>query len=138
MNQLKVFTVKEANQTLPQITPLLQQLRNKRDQILALEVEIDALELIAGKNEEGAPPPSLNTKVEEYTQAVNQFYSVLDEIHNKGCVIKDIESGLVDFYSLYKGKVVYLCWKLGENEINYWHEIGSGYKDRQPIDFSHE
>jgi hypothetical protein len=134
MNQLKVFTVKEANQVLPQVVPLLQELRLKREEILNLEVEIDALELVNGKAGEKNSSPAVNHKVEEYTKAVNRFYAIIDLVQQMGCLIKDVEMGLIDFYSLYKGKVVYLCWKLGEEEITHWHEIGSGFGHRQPIE----
>lgn len=132
MNQLKVFTIKEASQLLPKIVPLIKELQTKRDTILKLEVEIDSMELVTPREKEGGSP-AFNAKVEEYTKLVNRFYSVIDEIHETGCVLKDLDTGLIDFYSLYKGRVVYLCWKIEEPEIAFWHEIGSGYASRQPI-----
>ena len=64
---------------------------------------------------------------------MNRFYGIVDEIHETGCVLKDVDLGLVDFYGYHKGRMVYLCWKLGESEVSYWHEIGHGYIHRQPI-----
>lgn len=133
MNQLKVFTIKEANETLSRITPLLEKIRSTRDLILKLEVEIDTLELISEKKKSSVPP-AVNEKVEEYNRTVNHFYALIDELHIIGCLMKDVDMGLVDFYSLYKGKIVYLCWKLGEAEISHWHEIGGGYGTRAPIE----
>lgn len=138
MNQLKVFTLKEANQTLTQIQPLLEDLRNKRNEILSLEVEIDALELISTAADKENPSALISRKVEDYTKLVNRFYALIETIQNSGCIIKDIETGLVDFYSLYKGKVVYLCWRMGEAEITHWHEIGSGFAGRQPLEIPAE
>jgi hypothetical protein len=134
MNQLKVFTLKEANDILPQLTPKLQELRATREVILKLEVEIDTLELLADKNSNESLPPSVSKKVEEYTKLVNRFYALIDEIHETGCILKDVDIGLVDFYTLYKGKVVYLCWRLGEPEVGFWHDIGSGYSNRQKLE----
>lgn len=136
MNQLKVFTIKEANETLPRIIPVLEKIRATRDSILKLEVEIDTLELITEKKKT-AVPPAVNQKVEEYNQTVNAFYALIDELQGIGCLMKDVDMGLVDFYSLYKGKIVYLCWKLGEPEIGHWHEIGGGYGTREPIEQQH-
>lgn len=130
--QLKLFTLEEANKLIPRLTDLIQKLRQERERILALEVEIDTLELITQKDESGAAPP-LNSKVEEYTKIVHDFYHWVDEVHSYGCFLKDIDLGLVDFYTLYKGRVVYLCWRLGDPQVAYWHEVGRGYLSRQPI-----
>ena len=134
MNDLKVVTVEEANRLLPFLTERIHGLQKKREEILSHEVEIDALELVTeNKGEEGSP--AVHKKVEEYHQIVNRFYAVIDEIHETGCLLKDLDLGLVDFYSLYNGRVVYLCWRLGEPEVAHWHEIGRGYACRQPIIF---
>jgi len=138
MNQLKVVTLKEANQILSRLIPKLQELQTKREAILKLEVEIDTLELLSEKAGNENMDPSVSPKVEEYTKMVNRFYALIDEIHETGCVLKDVDTGLVDFYTLYKGRVVYLCWKLGEPEIAYWHEVGGGYRNRQPIEHTHD
>lgn len=132
LNQLKVYTVEEANRLLGSLAPLLKELQTKRDLIVAKEVEIDALELVSGREGHGTPP-AVDRKVEEYRQLVDRFYKVVDEIHAMGCLLKDIDIGLVDFYSMQQGKLVYLCWKLGEPEIRYWHEIGRGYAQRAPL-----
>lgn len=134
MNQLKVFTLKEANEVLPRLTPMLQELRSTRELILKLEVEIDTLEIIAGSPSSESVPPAVSQKVEEYTKLVNRFYALIDQIHETGCILKDVDIGLVDFYTLYKGKVVYLCWRAGEPEVGFWHDIGSGFSNRQPIE----
>lgn len=134
MNQLKVFTLKEANELLPRLIPLLQELRVTREVILKLEVEIDTLELLSEKNSNDGVSPQVSKKVEEYTKLVNRFYGLIDEIHETGCILKDVDMGLIDFYALYKGKVVYLCWRTGEPEVGFWHDIGGGYASRAPIE----
>ncbi len=132
MNQLKVFTVEEANRLLPRIVSLIEELRQKRQGILQLEVEIDALELVTVKDASGFSP-ALNRRVEEYNRLVTAFYSLVDSIHETGCFLKDVEMGLVDFYSLQNGRVIYLCWKMGEPRVSFWHEVGRGFSSRQPI-----
>ena len=64
---------------------------------------------------------------EKVTQAVN-------EIHETGCVVKDLDEGLVDFPSLRDGQEVYLCWKLGEEHIGYWHGLTEGFAGRRPLE----
>lgn len=131
-NELRVFTVQEANQLLPEISVLLQKIRAVRNQILNLEVEIDALEIISEKKD--TKSGEFSKKVEEYSVCVNSFYALIDELHKTGCILKDPEMGLVDFHSLYQGRIVFLCWHLGEGEISHWHEVGGGYATRQPLE----
>jgi hypothetical protein len=133
IHDLKVFTPEEANRLLPKLTALVSQLQARQRDILSKEVEIDTLELLYPSAEEGKPSPLVAREIESYNGWVNEFYSLLDEIHGMGCFLKDIESGLVDFYTIYNGRVVYLCWKLGEKEVGFWHEVGRGYAYRQPI-----
>ncbi len=133
MNQLKVFTVEETNQLLPKLTALITELQAKHRDILAKEVEIDTLELLYPCGEGEKPSPKVECEIEVYNEWVNRFYALIDGVHEMGCFLKDIETGLVDFYTLYQGRVVYLCWKLGEPEVGFWHEVGRGYAYRQPV-----
>jgi len=59
--------------------------------------------------------------------------TAVERIQEIGCQLKDIEIGLIDFPTLYRGKEVYLCWKLGESGIGFWHHIEDGYGGRHPI-----
>lgn len=68
-------------------------------------------------------------------QAVaNQFNEVLEKIHEFGCVVKDLDVGLIDFPTQFRGEEVYLCWKLGESGIRFWHGTHEGFRGRKPID----
>ena len=134
MNQLKVFTADEVNRLLPKLTEMLMELQVKQETILAKEAQIDALELLYPSPGEGeGPSPEVAKEIEIYNECVNRFYELIDEIHGMGCFLKDAEMGLVDFYTVYQGRVVYLCWKLGESEVGFWHEVGRGYTYRQPL-----
>ena len=117
---------------IPRLADLVRGLQKRREAMLALEVEIDTLELVAEKGE-GGVAASLSAKVEEYSRLSNQLYSGVDQIHELGCFLKDVDLGLVDFCAVHQGHMVYLCWRLGEPSVGYWHEIGMGYACRQPI-----
>ena len=52
----------------------------------------------------------------------------------RGCVVKDLDRGLVDFYSLAGDKLIFLCWHAGEPEVGHWHPIEGGFTSRQPLD----
>ena len=60
--------------------------------------------------------------------------AAVEEIHEHGCVIKDLDIGLIDFPTLFHGKEVYLCWKMGESGIGHWHGVDEGFAGRKPID----
>lgn len=131
MNELKVFTLEEANQLLPVMTKLILELQAKRDLAVNTEVQIDSLELIS--NSDDASAKELFHLTEAYRQIVREFYALIDQIHEIGCFLKDVDLGLIDFYGVLSGRVVYLCWRFGEPKINYWHETGEGFAQRQPL-----
>ena len=62
-----------------------------------------------------------------------EFYANIEKLEDMGCVIKDLEIGIIDFYSRFEGRDIFLCWKLGEKQIKFWHEVDSGYIGRKPI-----
>ncbi|MBS3117950.1 DUF2203 domain-containing protein [Candidatus Woesearchaeota archaeon] len=69
----------------------------------------------------------------EFHRLSYQIYKNLDELFSKGCIVKDLDIGLVDFYSRFGGRDILLCWQLGEADIQYWHEVDGGYEGRKPI-----
>jgi len=58
----------------------------------------------------------------------------IEKIEEQGCLIKDLDTWLLDFPTLYRGEEVYLCWKLGERGISFWHGVQEGFRGRKPID----
>ena len=58
----------------------------------------------------------------------------VENIQQFGCLVKDLDIGLIDFPTLFQGEEVYLCWKLGESGIRFWHGIHEGFRGRKPID----
>jgi hypothetical protein len=59
---------------------------------------------------------------------------MLGTLEDAGIVLRDIDRGLVDFPAVLEGQEVYLCWELGEDEVDHWHDLDSGYRGRQPLD----
>jgi len=66
--------------------------------------------------------------------AAQQLRDTVNEVQEFGCVIKDLDTGLLDFPTLFRGREVYLCWKLGEPSISYWHGVDEGFAGRKEID----
>ncbi len=129
MEDLKLFTLEEAEALLPELTRLLNETRRTREEIQRLEVDIDLQELL---QDDGASA-RMEALVAEYNRSVSGFYDLIEKIHAHGCFLKDVEMGLIDFYSMREGKVVYLCWKMGEDRIRFWHEVGKGFGAREVL-----
>lgn len=63
-----------------------------------------------------------------------RLQEAIEAIHDQGCLVKDLDTGLLDFPCYYRGREVYLCWRLGEEGIRYWHEVEDGFRGRRLID----
>ncbi|MEK6906987.1 MAG: DUF2203 domain-containing protein [Nanoarchaeota archaeon] len=128
----KYFTLNEAEELLPEITIKLNRLIRLSKAINILnKIEInyeDEFEFITNE---------INSRKNSH-KLYYQFYMLLEEILNYGVIVKDLNFGLVDFYSKYNDQEIFLCWQLGENKIKYWHEAESGYDERKPIELLKE
>ena len=122
----KFFSVEEANAYIPQLLidiPRIQILmKSLTDEYLDVDKARKKVQLNGGSMQ-GA----------DYLNCILKINYLTDELESKGCVLKGIEHGLVDFPSLRDGKEVYLCWKNPEQQIEYWHDIQSGFTGRQRI-----
>jgi hypothetical protein len=131
----RFFTLLEAEALLPSIEAYLGrllQLKNEHEQTNAQLNVINQRIMLAG----GMVPPReqvLELKKQK-DAAARGLKETVEAIHETGCQLKDFEIGLIDFPTLYRGKEVYLCWKLGEEGIGYWHRVEDGYQGRRPID----
>lgn len=67
-------------------------------------------------------------------RAVEELRTAIGRIQQSGCIVKDLDAGLLDFPTFYRGEEVYLCWKLGEPGIRFWHGVDEGFAGRKPID----
>jgi hypothetical protein len=120
------FTIEQANEALITLKPLVQKIMEIRQAILDRQPEIwPALEKAAG-----------NGGTKAASQAALDF-AILDElvheIQASGVLLKDLNLGLLDFPSLREGREVYLCWRYGEETVEYWHDTDAGYAGRQKL-----
>lgn len=124
---MKLFTVEEANALLPEVVPVLQSIRNLYERVDSLRDEAKA----------AASASSAGGGMEGGTAYVNTLYEIgrlTTELHETGIELKDHSRGLIDFPSERAGRVVYLCWQLGEDEeLGWWHETDAGFAGRQPL-----
>ena len=68
-----------------------------------------------------------------YYKKLYLYHKYLGKLLTRGAVIKDLQKGLIDFYSQHDGRDIFLCWQIGEKDIHYWHELEKGFGSRQPI-----
>ena len=123
---MKTFTLEEANALVPQIAELIDELIQARDQLANLGAKLQSLIGHADGNG-GSKTGS------EYVLALQHFNARLSFFQDLGCELKDLDQGLVDFPSYRDGKLVYLCWKRGEDRVLFWHDIDAGFTGRQPL-----
>ena len=124
----KYFTLQEANAALTSIRPWMDEVQIIRGEILARQPEIwSVMEKSAGNGGN----PTLSRMVKTFDRLDELIHSIQDA----GALIKDINTGLLDFPALKDGHEVYLCWKYGEDDIAFWHEIEAGFAGRQSIDY---
>jgi hypothetical protein len=126
VNHERHFTLEEASAMLPRIEPVLLELREQRDRLTDAEAH-ELLSDAAPGNGGGEPGRSVG-------EAFLRVRELLGELTSAGIVLRDIDRGLIDFPAIREGQEVYLCWQLGEERIEFWHELEAGFGGRQPLD----
>ena len=131
----RVFTISEVNALIPALSSLVQdQLREQSD------IEHGLAELVRLT---GEPPRSLDLSERDSAEVVRlkrdlrkriaRYETGWQRVQKWGGVIKDPQAGLVDFYGRVDGKLVWLCWRYGEDTLGYYHELTAGYSGRRPL-----
>ncbi len=129
----RLFTVDEANRTLPLVRPIVRDLLAEH---AAWREEIEQFELAIATDPgedgiESEVAALARTAAEAHAARID---ACLRELAGIGCLFKGFDGGLVDFLSLREDQPVYLCWRHGESSVSHWHEIDGGFDGRRPID----
>jgi hypothetical protein len=122
----RYFSVEEANALLPEIRPLMSNLLNRRGKVVETRHQMAPFLRKHGHNVGGGPASDI----------VQDFIAIerlAKKIRSYGCVIKDLNGGLVDFLSERDGREVYLCWRYNEPSIEFFHELHTGFNGREPV-----
>jgi len=121
-----LFTLEQANRALPLVRRIVADIVKQHKHVCALEEQCHA------------PKPGDDGGFEalrrRYDAALDKLQQLADELSAIGCVLGDSRRGIVDFRTLYQGREVELCWRLGDEGIEYWHELVAGMHGRQAID----
>jgi len=127
----KLFSVEEANMLLPEIRTILDEFKDRKKMFFELKEEI--IELTEIVDSEKYRSEELSKKERIMRATSNEIENLFEEIADLGCVVKDIDNGLVDFISIFKGRKVFLCWKQGEDKVSWYHDMQTGFTGRKKI-----
>ena len=135
------FTVAEANTQLRSLGLLFSQVMQLRGQLKVLYAQLDDSDCAPSEAElvgevewsdEGYSLAQLRDR-HVFAALVETLRERVADIEGSGCIIKDIETGLVDWPALHDGREVLLCWRYGETCVTHWHEVDSGFSGRRPV-----
>ena len=127
----KLFSVQEASGMLPELSTIMDEFRDRKQSYFKLNREVTKLKRQV--EVEYKMPEELDKKERILKAIVSELESLINQVNDLGCYLKDPDSGLVDFTSIYKGRKVFLCWKQGEKDIKWFHDINSGFAGRERI-----
>lgn len=125
---MKLFTVEEANDLLPTVRPMLLKIQARHNLIATFKKSAKAAAEAAQFGGGGMENGSV------YVKSLYELGKFTLDLDNLGIQLKDYGRGLIDFPSMREGRIVLLCWQLGENdEIEWWHDLETGFAGRKPI-----
>lgn len=131
---MRHFSPEEANAELEHVRPLVEEMVERRRAHVAALSRQEALEARIRGNGGGIPPAVLADAHAEVEREARALARTVDAINEHGAEVKDLDEGLIDFPALHAGETVLLCWKLGEDEIAYWHRVADGFAGRRPVE----
>jgi hypothetical protein len=117
------FSLEQANKSLPLVRRIVADIVQTHEKATTLQSQLEL------------PVPTKERAVAEdqLESALERLQDLVDELSEVGCELKDYQMGLVDFVGRHQGRDIYLCWKLGEESIDFWHEMQTGFAGRQPV-----
>lgn len=126
----RYYDLSAANARLEELRPLLERLRDDRDAVAGLQHQAEQLRNSSGNGKQQA---ELDEQRSTMVELVRRMESTVRQIDAWGITLRDIGSGLVDFPALANGRPIWLCWKLGEDDIGWWHELDTGIAGRKSL-----
>ena len=130
----RLFTLEEANALVPRGRELFGSIHERMERLGELQQELEAVRARKRQGEHADGEAKLVTgAMATASRLSDEIRDLLRELQATGCEVKDLGQGLVDFRARREDRVVYLCWKLGEDEIRFWHELHTGFAGRQPL-----
>jgi len=129
----RYFTVEEANEALAEVRPLTEELVAHRRALVELQERQAAVTTRIAGNGGNVEPSELQEVQHRLDEEVAEIARCVARIHELGALVKDLDDGLVDFPARRGGEDVLLCWRLGEDAIEFWHGLEEGFSGRRPL-----
>ena len=126
----RYFGIDEANALVGDVRPVLEELRDDRERVAEIQ---SVLQRERENNGSAEHAEQLADKEEEIRDIVQRMQHAVAQIDDWGITLREISTGLIDFPALANGRPIWLCWRLGENDIAWWHEANEGFDSRQPL-----
>ncbi len=127
------FTLEEANSLVPWLTEKFASLQPLNHRLHDCSTRLEGLMRKIRANGGGKVEIAVAETQKEAEDLTREIGRVVEEITQRGILVRDPQTGLGDFPSIRAGREVFLCWRLGEPTVSYWHQTTTGYADRQPL-----
>ena len=131
----RYFTLSQAEQLLPEVESAIRDAIESKNGFEEVEAEWQSfasrVSMLGGVRVDHTQLSDLRERREACASRIKES---VERIQEYGCLVKDLNMGLIDFPTLFRGEEVYLCWKLGESGIQFWHGVTEGFRGRKPID----
>jgi hypothetical protein len=126
----RFYDIDEANERIADLRPILEKLRRDRDSVAERQAELLRLRRTNGSQGHAA---ELREREETLRGLVEEMAKAVRQIDDWEITLRDIPSGLVDFPALANGRPIWLCWRLDEGDVGWWHEQDTGFSSRRPL-----
>ena len=127
MMEKRYFTLREAEKTISRI-------RKDLLKLIKIKNKINALSDVNIEFEDDYLNDRFDTAFNKNLHKLSyNFYQIIEKLENLGCILRDIDIGLIDFLCLYNGKEICLCYRVNEDKILYWHDLEDGFEGRKPL-----
>jgi hypothetical protein len=130
---IRLFTLSDANDLIPTLEPLMCRVMAKRRELQKYEEAVEAFQAKASRDGGILPGADYMHVREESTRILTEIREGVQEIEAFGCLVKDIDIGVVDFPARRGHEQVFLCWRLGEPTIQFWRNLREGFASRKPV-----
>jgi hypothetical protein len=129
----RTFTPEEANEALAELRPIVERMVEHRRNLTAAQVQQAELVTRIAGNGGDMVPSDLHEAADIIQREAAAISDCAERINAAGAEVKSLEEGLLDFPARRGDEIVLLCWKLGEDEIQYWHRVDEGFGGRKPL-----
>jgi hypothetical protein len=131
----RIFTLEEANELVPTLEVEFGRMARLRAELAPFIEAVGGPEAAAEiLQERGKAPLGREAQVERLRHLAAEIAATVERVNGLGCLVKDLEMGLVDFFAMHENEPVFLCWQFGEPAVAYWHPIEEGFASRHPIE----